>query len=115
MKAIHMVCHKNGSAPEGLKEVDGDAGVFQSSWWKMSVEDANSLVGGWLYLHDSSTKPSYFHGKIRELGPTHEDGAVSFVFKKVDEPLKFKWRGKLAGRARSQHFRIVEADYAHEG
>jgi hypothetical protein len=63
--AIHLICRlgPNGMWPDNVTN-DPTTRVFTSGYWDLSVEDAERLVGGWLYLHTAKAKPSYFGGSV---------------------------------------------------
>ena len=55
MKAIHLICKRNGSSLDGVV-FHKDLGVFTSEAWKLPIKEASQLVGGRIFLH--STKCS---------------------------------------------------------
>ena len=47
--------------------VEGDQ--YGSCCWAISDDDANSLLGGWIYLHESKGDKSAFGGVITGVKP----------------------------------------------
>jgi hypothetical protein len=70
--------------------------IWESGFWKMSQDTANSLVGGDLYLHSAKIKPSYFGGKIlgfRVVEDGEWKGRIVFEFEFSPE-----YKGVSAGK-----------------
>lgn len=119
MKALHLLCRRNGTSFIGLTTVVGHKGLYRSCCWDFTNEkELLSLVGGWLYLHPvSKLRPSEFGGVVRSLEPTrltgkaHED-RYAFVFEVRREAQKQQWRGAEHGMAWTGG--LVEATYPHE-
>jgi hypothetical protein len=114
MKAIHAICHRVNGKVLNLRQIGKGTGVFGSGWWKVTPEDAEALIGGWLYLHESSGEKSHFLGRIQSLGEP-KDGAVEFVVVRRPGIDNQKWRGPKAGQNPVDNFRIVDTpNYPHE-
>ncbi|WP_051328625.1 hypothetical protein [Geminicoccus roseus] len=67
MNAIHLKCER---APQGgliNLSFDKASGTYRSGFWNLSVEDAQRLVGGWIYLHQAKTVASQFGGMVLEF------------------------------------------------
>ena len=73
VKAIHVICHYENGEPRHLRPINPVAGIYGSGWWGVSHQDAQELVGGWMYLHESSNQRSYFIGRVQSLGPEPRD------------------------------------------
>jgi hypothetical protein len=68
VKAIHAICHRVDGVPQNLRQIDPRNGICGSGWWKVPPEEAESLQGGWIYLHESSATRSHFLARIQSLG-----------------------------------------------
>jgi hypothetical protein len=79
----------------------------------LTPDQADSLIGGWLYLHEASGQKSHFIARIYAIGERKEDGAVELIVTKQRVPDQH-WRGPKAGQAKTANFRLVTADYPHE-
>ena len=56
---------------------------WESGFWSVSKEVAESLIGGDIYLHKAQDKPSYFGGKITAYRIQEEgqwEGRIIFHF-----------------------------------
>ncbi len=61
---------------------------WESGYWKVSIEVAEGLIGGDIFLHKAQIKPSYFGGKITgyHIQTTGEwQGRVIFHFTATSE------------------------------
>jgi hypothetical protein len=76
VRAIHAICHRVNGEPQNLRKINIRNGIYGSGWWKVRTEEAETLVGGWMYLHESSKVRSHFLGKIESLGGKRHDGAI---------------------------------------
>jgi hypothetical protein len=66
---IHLVCRDR----LGVRCIDPKEHTYESEAWLLSPEEAASLEGGTVLLHQMKTRPSYFGGEILGLRPV--DGA----------------------------------------
>jgi len=74
MKAVHLICRRDGITLLGLSPLKDKKGYFQSCCWAFK-DDPSSLIGGWAYLHPVSKKsPSEFGGVVREVLPAKREG-----------------------------------------
>ena len=64
---IHFINRKVGLGREGLTHLGG--GKYRSCCWLLSKDQIRSLVGGWIYLHETKTQPSAFGGPIVAIEP----------------------------------------------
>lgn len=102
-KAIHLICRRDdGVNLNGLEALGG--GRWRSQYWTFLTDDAQALVGGWIYLHGMKSRPSEFGGHIQAVEPVkrpgyaREDGyAVVFVARR--EGRNQAWRGASYGMA----------------
>jgi hypothetical protein len=113
MLAMHAICHRKGSAPDNFRNINPAIGRYASGWWMLKDDQIESIVGGWIYFHEASGKLSHFIGRVEEVGQRQEDGSVELIVTKQrmsDQP----WRGRRAGQAKTECFRLVPADFPHE-
>jgi hypothetical protein len=97
MTSIHLLCRDRAN----LHRVDPD--VYESGDWDLPEKEAQSLVGGTLFLHQSKAKRSYFGGMIEKyriatVAKTELQRVVFTV--RADAAAKEKvWRGGNHARA----------------
>lgn len=116
-KSIHLKCEKlaNGQAMN-VSHVDGTSN-FISGYWDISDHDAELLIGGWLYLHETKASRSYRGGRISgfkheiRADVAHQD-RIGLIFRPVVEAIGVAWRGKRHDRAWTSG--LVEASFPHE-
>ena len=113
MLAMHAICRREGNRPRNLRDIDPRSGRYGSGWWMLKPDEANDLVGGWLYLHETSARPSHFVARVDAIGERMDDGSVELIVTKQKVPDQ-RWRGPRAGQAKTLYFRLVPADYPHE-
>jgi hypothetical protein len=91
MASLHVICRNS----LGLSVTKFP--VFESGDWDISAADAERLVGGTLYLHETKGQHSYFGGSIigyRELGPTEPlAGRIVFTVTSTREGKNVAWQG----------------------
>ena len=80
MPAIHVI--ENG--PTQVRRVQVTPPEFESGDWSVTIDRAESLIGGDLYLHTNQSAPSHFGGRILSYR-VHEErsplaGRVIFRF-----------------------------------
>jgi hypothetical protein len=116
MKAIHFLCHHLDGKPTNSRELPGEKGRYQLGWWELTDEEARSLVGGFAYLHEKSSDPSYSENHVEAYvdGENEWTGKVALILKRERGLGHQKWRGKKAGQSPRDNFRVVDADLAHE-
>jgi hypothetical protein len=114
VKAIHAICHRINGEPQNLEKIDPRNGIYASGWWKVRPEEAATLQGGWLYLHESSGKRSHFLVKIQSIGERRPAGKIQFAVTKRATIPDQRWRGRKPGQNPEDYYRIVEATYPHE-
>jgi hypothetical protein len=56
---IHLI-EKRGY----IKKLKDREREYESGWWVVSEETAQSLIGGLIFFHEAKTKPSFFGGTI---------------------------------------------------
>lgn len=117
--ALHVISHQAGIGREGLSRVEGEKALWRSGCWLFQErDDPKSLVGGWIYLHETRNGPSMFGGRIVEVdacsrpGDDGEAHGVAVVFERKNEGRGQTWRG--AKMARQEHGGLVSLALAHE-
>ena len=100
---IHFICRKslNGTGLIGVQPTPHPKFNFSyiSGKWDVSEKDAQSLLGGLIFLHDAKTKTSNFGGLIYDwfkdpvLDKAHPD-RISFKFLAVAEGRYAEWEGR---------------------
>lgn len=99
---IHFICKKNPNG-FGLKEVKPTPHPqfkfsYISGKWDVSEKDAQSLLGGLIFLHNTKTKTSSFGGLIYDWfkapvpDKAHPD-RISFKFLAISEGRYAEWEG----------------------
>jgi hypothetical protein len=121
MKAIHFICRRNldGINLNGVSVVEKTPQlIYRTCCWDVSVQDAEALVGGWVYLHPKKTAASEFGGRVLrfEAGQTWEgkshENRIAFFVQSYTEARGRRWRG--ADHALAWTGGVVEADFSHE-
>ena len=115
MIAIHLKCEPEGIGLKGLTHTTGE--TYRSCCWDVGDDEANALVGGWIYFHHLKSKPSVFGGRIfgfeRVLSEDEvQQNRVAFNFEPRREGKGQFWRGQA--RSADLSGGIVEANLAHE-
>ncbi len=118
MRAIHLICKWDEGAA-GLKNLRHDkaSGTSRSGQWNITEEEARSLKGGWLYLHETKTKPSTTGGTILDYDMVtdatlaHQERVV-FTFRPSRQGKGQAWRGR--GHAIAHNSGLVDAELSHE-
>lgn len=100
---IHFICRKspNGAGLIGVEQTRHPHFSFSyiSGKWDVSEQDAQSLLGGLIFLHDAKTKTSSFGGLIYDWfkdpvpDKAHPD-RISFKFLAVSEGRYAEWEGR---------------------
>ena len=114
-RAIHLKCGYENGRPRNLSSVG--KGVCRSGFWDMGEEEARSLEGGWIYLHETKSQKSYLGGMISKvepevlLGKAHPNRIV-FIFSIRPECRDQVWRG--ADHRMAHNGGLVEATFPHE-
>lgn len=119
MKAVHLICRRDGISLLGLSRVPGEHSTYRSCCWAFhSSEKPEELVGGWAYLHPiAKSSPSEFGGVVRAVEPAKregkpiEDGYV-LTIESRPEGKGQRWRG--ADHIMAWTSGIIEAGLPHE-
>lgn len=94
MTQAHFICRKSA----GIRLVKMPD--YTSEAWDIAESDAQALVGGMIYFHETKEQPSYFGGRVTgyRLSEAHAlDGKrprVIFEFTALHEARKQAWSGK---------------------
>jgi hypothetical protein len=119
MRAIHIICHREGGKLKNLIPSEVEKGIYTSGCWALhDQDDPAELIGGWLYLHPHKNSPSEFGGIIRSYGsckredPAAKENGTAFTLEVKREGRGQAWRGVDHDRAWTGG--IVEASYNHE-
>jgi hypothetical protein len=113
-KAIHLINRRDGASLLGLTRWNGHPNSFRSCCWRIGDEEAAALIGGWVYFHESKSKPSRFGGLILGFEPGEGDMAErKIILFQVDNLARQQnWRG--ADHDMGMWGGLVEADLPHE-
>jgi hypothetical protein len=115
--AIHFICKREGIGRKNLGRVSGRAHVWRSGFWDLPLKEAQALVGGWVYLHETKSDPADFGGLVvnalpyKHEGVVHQD-RVMLIFEARTAARGVAWRGMDHSRAWTSG--LVEADLPHE-
>jgi hypothetical protein len=93
---IHFINRKVGLGREGLTHLGG--GKYRSCCWLLSQDQVRSLVGGWIYLHETKTQASAFGGQIIAVEPgvwehAPDQDRWAIIFQSAREAQGQAWRG----------------------
>jgi hypothetical protein len=103
-KSIHLVCERGLDGWPRNVTSDPVTKMFRSGFWDMAASDAETVVGGWIYFHETKKSKSYMGGRVHGVEPTvapglaHPDRIV-FAFRPAREAKMCAWRGQGHGRA----------------
>jgi hypothetical protein len=119
MKAVHLICRRDGISLKGLTPIKEGKDIYRSCCWAFrETDNPHELIGGWAYLHPvSKSAPSEFGGVVRAVEPAKRDGkAIEDGYVLVIEARRQgkgqPWRGADHGMAWTGG--IVEASFVHE-
>ena len=115
MKVLHVINKQSDDGP-GLRHLwpaPGEKDVFHSGYWDLPLAEAETLIGGMLYLHETKAKPSRFGGRVlsveqREMNEFARPMRVVFKVESLREGRGQKWRG--ADHDMASYGSIIEAD-----
>lgn len=112
---IHFINRKVGIGREGLTHLGG--GKYRSCCWLLTRDQAQSLVGGWIYLHQTKTEPSALGGQIVAVESGIWENAakqdrVAIIFQAAREAQGQEWRGSDHSMAYTSG--LIQPSLAHE-
>ncbi len=117
MHAIHLKCAREGYGYANMTKSDEAKHAYRVGGWEMALEDAEALVGGWLYLHATKKRLSDFGGKVLRVEADALDGedageGVAFVFEADMAAKGQEWREAQKGVTWTGG--VVDAELDHE-
>ena len=113
--SAHFINKQAGIGREGLSPLGEKR--YRSCCWAISETEAQALLGGWIYLHETKISPSAIGGFIDGVEPAGRDGTArengfAITFRVRPEGRGLKWRGASHGMAWWSG--LVEASASHE-
>jgi hypothetical protein len=67
VRALHVRCQRGDDGKLKGLSFEAETGFYHSGWWDLSDDDAQALLGGWLYLHPPTSIKSELGGRIRDF------------------------------------------------
>jgi len=92
MKNLHLINKRDGVSLLNLT-FDKEAKRHKTGNWKFDMEEAQSLVGGKIFLHETKAEKSIIGGTVFSAEPSPEEGRVIFTFESDSEGKNKKWSG----------------------
>lgn len=115
MKILHVINKQSSDGPglRNLRPPEQGEDLWTSGYWDIPLEDAETLVGGNLYLHETKSRPSRFGGRVIAVEEVECDGfarAKRVIFKilALPEARGVKWRG--ADHAMASYGKIMDVE-----
>jgi hypothetical protein len=106
MKVIHVIAHRvdGSSKPRNMDVIDRKEATYWSGYWDIPLEEAQSAIGGMIFLHERKREPSYFGGEILDARYYHHTKSprphrVVFTIRSLKSCRGQKWRGASYSRA----------------
>ena len=115
MKAIHLICHSTTFGWQDLHPVAKRLGAYVSKCWIIREDDPKELVGGYLYLHETSYKAAGFASRVLSVEASFTKSGrpgYAFMVQRVMQKSQ-RWRGKTPSQSR-HHGGIVDACFPDE-
>lgn len=115
MKAIHLICHPTTLGWKDLHAVSGRPGIYISKCWIIREGNPEELVGGYLYLHETSYKAAGFAARVLSVEAAFTKGGLpgyAFTVQRVLQRNQ-RWRGRTPSQNR-HHGGIVDACFPEE-
>lgn len=107
MKIVHLISKKDAKTGQYINLVPQGNNIHLSGCWVFKLEKAETLEGGWLFLHETKAQRSFMGGLIKEVRPVdlenHLPGIeldrnnprrVIFKFESRADCMGKKWRGQ---------------------
>jgi hypothetical protein len=103
---LHLLCKDRVNLSRGA-----EPGTWESGFWDVSRENAATLVGGMLYLHQTKGDRSYFGGRISAFKEAETEKArgtrIVFTF-------TFEEKGRGASWLGTKHAMAVKGGVVNE-
>ena len=116
VRALHVRCQRGSDGKMNGLSFYSD--VYHSGWWDLSDEDAQALMGGWLYLHPTTSITSELGGRVRNFSRSKigslPKSLLTFVFDYSPAARNVTWRGRSFTDSRNRTGGLVPADLFHE-
>lgn len=113
--AAHFICRREGASLHGMTRWLDEPQGFRSCCWLLTDQQAEDLLGGWVYFHEKKDAPSRFGGLI--LGFEHGEGDLAhrkvILFRADQNARGQRWRG--ANHDMAMWSGVLEGDLPHEG
>ena len=98
MPSAHFIANLN----ENLRVIDKAHHLYASGVWDISETTAEKLIGGYIYLHKTKAKPSFFGGLVRAYRVIETDYAhsrrIEFEIESTTEARAVPWTGDIRTR-----------------
>ena len=108
MNVLHLINKQKTDGPglRHLKRSKTEPDVWCSGYWDMPLDQAETLIGGMLFLHETKAKPSRFGGRVLSVKPEDRPefqnrNRVIFKVQALPEGRGVKWRGARHAMAHS--------------
>jgi hypothetical protein len=118
MRVLHLINKQNDKGPglRNLQRLEGEKDTYLSGYWDIPLAEAQTLVGGMLFLHEAKAKPSRFGGKVLSVEQVRMEefahkNRIVFKILSLLEGRGAKWRG--ADHAMASYGRILDLDDPH--
>ena len=100
MKVLHLKNDQRNDGPglRNLTKSDTEPNIYFSGFWDLKSEEADSLVGGMIFLHETKAKPSRFGGRVLAYKIVSKleyarSQRIEFKVQSMLEGRGVKWRG----------------------
>ena len=97
MPELHVIC----VGREHLACADRATQLYTSGYWSVSEAEAERLVGGTIYLHETKKQPAYFGGTVLSYAMSDEEphvGQLVFAFSALQGAKGATWRGQVGSQ-----------------
>ncbi len=113
MRVLHLINKQSDHGPglRNLRRLDHEKDAYLSGYWDIPLSEAETLVGGMVFLHEAKAKPSRFGGKVLSVEQVrieelaHKDRIV-FKILSLPEGRGARWRG--ADHSMASYGRIID-------
>lgn len=100
MPELHVIC----VGREHLACADRATQLYTSGYWPVSEAEAERLVGGTIFLHETKKQPAYFGGTVLSYAMSDEEphvGQLVFAFSASQVAKGALWRGQVGSQLTS--------------